>query len=523
VLPVRLLACLAIPFLLVHAVAGWSVSATDIAQRLESASPETLTVRGEHLASGPDVAGFYRAGGYRPVWTDGRSRATRLAELTSEVRASADHGFLPEHYHLAALTDPSTDALDLELLATDAFLTQARHRVLGVVSSATLDQDWYLPAGNAPAVDELTSALEKNGAAATLADLWPKQPDYRALLAKRKALAASDVAQTRVPPGPLLKYGQSGSRILALKERLLGAGRHTSVFDSRLLSAVIDFQDSVGLNTDGVIGNDTLEMLNADRRFWLDTLDANLERWRWLPDDLPSSYLIINIAAFELRVIDQDWEKMRMNVIVGQSARRTPTFTGNLKYLVYNPIWVVPFEIAVRDKLPTLKHDPIRMALQGYEARQAGTDDFVPVDTIDWRPVTRETFRYDLRQLPGPNNALGRIKFMLPNRFAVYLHDTPDQGLFERQERDFSSGCIRLANPFGLADWVLRHDGQAEAAATMRELLASGATHTVYLDKPLPVLVVYFTAYADEIGDVRFRRDHYERDQAIVRALHGNE
>ncbi|MGE3462195.1 MAG: murein L,D-transpeptidase [Pseudomonadales bacterium] len=520
---VHLLTRLIAPILLIPVAASWAVTADDIRQRLANAEPDSLMVVGEPLRSGAAVVDFYRENDWQRVWTHGPASTVHLTELVNEIRASAEHGFLPEHYHVAALTDPRTDDLSLELLATDAFLTQVRHRALGVVSPTTLDQDWYLPRGDVPAVEVLTGALEENAVAATLAALWPKQADYRALLAKRQALlAATGTEPATVPSGSLLQYGQRGRRVLALKNRLLGPGRHTSVFDDTLLEAVLDFQAAMGLNTDGLVGETTLSMLNADRDFWLDTVDANLERWRWLPDDLPSSYLIINIAAFELRVVDQGWEMMRMRVIVGQPARRTPTFSQTLKYLVYNPIWVVPFEMAAKDKLRELKHDPIRMALQGYEAKRTGTNYFVPVDTIDWRQVSRETFHYELRQLPGPNNALGRIKFMLPNRFAVYLHDTPDQELFDQQQRDFSSGCIRLANPFGLADWVLRHDGQAEAAATMRELLAGGETHTVYLNTPLPVLVVYFTAYADEIGEVMFRRDHYQRDREIVRALRGN-
>lgn len=520
---VRLLTRLLGPALLIPAAASWSVAPAGIEGLLAGADSEVLIIAGERLLSASDVVQFYRTNGYQDVWADRPRPSPRLAELVGEIRSSADHGFHPERYHLAVLTDPATDDLSVELLATDAFLTQVRHRILGVVSPEDLDQDWYLPRGDVSAVDVLTRALEGNAVAATLAGLWPQHADYRALLTERRALvAAPDEQPAVIPPGPLLKYGQSGSRVLALKQRLLGPGRHTPVFDDRLLAAVIDFQASVGLNTDGVVGEATLGLLNADREFWLDTVDANLERWRWLPDELPSSYLIINIAAFELRVIDTGWERLRMKVIVGQPDRRTPTFRQSLRYLVYNPIWNVPFEIAVRDKLEQLRRDPIRLALQGYEARRGGTDYFVPVDTIDWRRVTRETFYYDLRQLPGPANALGRIKFMLPNRFAVYLHDTPDQGLFDRQERDFSSGCIRLANPFGLADWVLRHDGQLEAAATMRELLASGENHTVYLKTPLPVFVVYFTAFADEIGDVSFRRDHYQRDRAIVDALRGH-
>ena len=510
-------------FLLLTAVAAWSASPSEIGAYLEQLDAGSQpAIAGELLLSSSELSEFYRARRHQPVWTRGFGRRARLAELVQEIEASAEHGLSPGHYHLALLSAGDDTSLSTELLATDAFLTQAIHRGNGVLSPKKLDQDWHLSQSEIHAAEVLEQAIEDNSIGEALAGLWPKHEDYRRLLEKRRTiLSAGPTDDLVVPAGSTLSYGRSSPRIITLKQRLLGPGAYTPEFDHRLRDAVLAFQAAVGVAPDGIVGEATLAMINAPRSFWLNTLDANLERWRWLPNALPSRYLMVNTAGFELRAVDDGQEVIRTRVIVGQTYRSTPMFTETLKYLVYNPIWNVPLKIAARDKLPQLKREPIRLALQGFEARKAGTDHFVPVDTIDWRDVTSENFPYDLRQLPGPTNALGRIKFMLPNRFAVYLHDTPDRGLFDQPERDFSSGCIRLADPLMLTDWILRHDGQADAAAAMQAQIDSGEGRIVYLETPLPVLVVYFTAFVSGTGEVVFRRDLYQQDQVIVTAFQG--
>jgi murein L,D-transpeptidase YcbB/YkuD len=255
---------------------------------------------------------------------------------------------------------------------------------------------------------------------------------------------------------------------------------------------------------------------------WIDRIDANLERWRWLPRQTPDTYIRVNIAAYTLRVIDKGDTVLAMNVIVGKPYRRTPVFTETVKYIVFNPYWNVPFKIATEDKLPLLKADASAEAKKGFEAKPQGSDVFVPVDTIDWSGVTKRNFNYLLRQRPGENNALGQMKFMLPNPNAVYLHDTPSRELFGKQERPFSSGCVRLERPRDLASWLLSREGNQQAGR-LGALLASGETTTVYLKEPVPVYLVYFTAFVTDDGDVAMRRDIYGRDKVLVDALRGSE
>ena len=300
----------------------------------------------------------------------------------------------------------------------------------------------------------------------------------------------------------------------------MGPGDYSPVYDDDLRREVIAYQRAAGLEPDGMVGDNTLEVLNATRVSWIDKIDANLERWRWLPRQTPDTYIRVNIAAYTLRVIESDTVTLGMNVIVGKPYRRTPVFSETVKYIVFNPYWNVPFSIATQDKLPLLKKDAASEAKKGFEAKPQGSDVFVPVDTIDWSAVTRRNFNYLLRQRPGSNNARGQMKFMLPNPHAVYLHDTPSRELFGKQERTFSSGCVRLERPRELASWLLARDGSPESGK-LDALLASGETKTIYLKTPVPVYLVYFTAFVTDDGDVALRRDIYERDKVLVDALRG--
>jgi len=516
---IRLLLCLSVALTGAGAVHGDTAEALRVwLEGLDAGGG--AEVHGEPLHHPDLVAGVYRDRDHRPLWTGDGPLAGQRAALAAAVEASALHGLNPAAYHADALATVK-DPLAIELLATDAFLTQARHRATGAVSPRALDPEWFLiaPEVDARALLDLAARGEAD-VGALLEDLWPDNDEYRRLLEERaRILALGETSTARVPAGPLIRPGDSGERVLALKERLLGPGEHTPIYDTELGEAVRAFQRGAGLEPDGIVGPASLEVMNASRFSWIDRIDANLERWRWLPAHQPDTYLRVNIAAFSLRVIQANEDALRMDVIVGRPYRRTPVFTETIKYLVLNPDWNVPWKIAVQDKLPDLKADASKLAAQGYEVRLEGSDTFVPVDQVDWTPVTRGNFRHLLRQRPGPMNALGQVKFMLPNPHAVYLHDTPNRDLFAKQERGFSSGCVRLSRPLELADWLLRNDGQTSQAARIRELLDGGETTTIYLRQPLPTYLVYFTAFTDEAGEVIFRRDLYERDGAIVAAL----
>ncbi|MEQ8857429.1 MAG: L,D-transpeptidase family protein [Pseudomonadales bacterium] len=482
------------------------------------------TIGSQSLHHPARLSTIYRDRDHQPIWNGNGPLSGQVDALLRAIDVSTSHGLNGGDYHHRALTAlPGGDrqSLAFELLATDAFLRQVRHRVSGAVSPRDLDPDWHIVPDEIDPVSVLDRALAGDGNVFGLLDgLWPDSDDYRRLVERRaRILSLGEIEILQVPGGPLLKPGQSGDRVRLLKDRLLGPDQHSDLFDAELKAAVVDFQTSAGLEPDGIVGAATLEVMNASRFSWIDRIDANLERWRWLPRHEPDTYVRVNIAAFSLRVIQSGEDALRMDVIVGRPYRRTPVFSETIKYLVFNPYWNVPFKLAVEDKLPDLKRDPAPLAALGFEVRPAGQDRFVPVTEFDWSEVTRGNFRHLLRQHPGPKNALGQMKFMLPNDHAVYLHDTPSRELFGKKERGFSSGCIRLSRPLELAKWILDYDGRPEQAQRVAAIVDGGETTTVYLRKPLPTYLVYFTAFTDDTGEVVFRRDLYQRDAAVVAAL----
>lgn len=533
------------PFRLAHYARKTLRSATAIAVILcalaapAQAAVESLVrqyLEGLDAGDAPWVAGrtlnepellvrLYRERNHAPLWTDGSDFEDQLDALLRAIGQSVAHGFSADRYHrsmieaLRASVD-ETALLSLELLATDAFLSQALHRGRGAVSPANLDAEWQVPPAEVDAVQLLLdAAANRSGVAEVLEQLWPTADEYRMLVSRRAEIASTaDEVSVQIASGPLLRPGASSDRVVMLKERLLGPGEYSPDYDDVLRAEVLAYQRSAGLEADGVIGENTLEVLNASRVSWIDRIDANLERWRWLPRETPDKYLRVNIAAFTLRAFENGQKTLAMDVIVGRPYRRTPVFTETLKYLVINPYWNVPYSIATKDKLPLLKANASAEAAKGFEVRAQGSEAFVGVDAVDWSGVSARNFNFLLRQRPGTDNALGQMKFMMPNPYAVYLHDTPSRELFRKQERTFSSGCVRLADPAALARWLLEGDGHAQAARVDR-LVAAGDTTTIYLKTPVPTYIVYFTAFGNDDGEVVFRRDIYNRDRLVVEAL----
>ncbi|HKJ52084.1 MAG TPA: L,D-transpeptidase family protein [Gammaproteobacteria bacterium] len=502
----------------------WADSAAQIRTYLEGIDAgDAALVAGEALEHPRLIAEVYRSRAHRPIWIGDAPLASQTRQVLDAVIESVDHGFVAERYHRGVIEQQLKSrqrGIALELLVSDAFIGQALHRGQGIVTPPNLDAEWQLPTAE---VDAAALLLETAASGASvkqvLAALWPGADEYWRLLERRAEIGAfGETVTAQVAPGAVLKPGQSSERVVALKERLLGPGDYDPVYDEELRREVIAFQRASGLEADAFVGGNTIDALNETRVSWIDSIDANLERWRWLPRTAPTTYLRVNIAAYRLRILKDGKPVLGMNVVVGKPYRRTPVFTETIKYFVLNPTWNVPVSIATQDKLPLLKADAAAEAAKGFEAKLTGTDDFVNVDQIDWQPVTRANFHYLLRQRAGPQNALGQIKFMLPNPYDVYLHDSPSRELFAKQERSFSSGCVRLQKPLELAKWLLANDGQADAF-DLEQLLATGATQTIYLKHPVPTYIVYFTVFVDDDDEVVFRRDIYSRDRILVEAL----
>ncbi|HTO51582.1 MAG TPA: L,D-transpeptidase family protein, partial [Burkholderiales bacterium] len=310
-------------------------------------------------------------------------------------------------------------------------------------------------------------------------------------------------------------------RVAALRARLIASGdiergaSEPAQFDEGLETAVRRFQSRHGLETDGIVGRRTLAALNVGVPRRIEQLRVNLERVRWVAQDLAGDYLIVDIAGFSARLVLDGRPVWSSRVVVGRPYRRTPVFRATLEQVVLNPTWTVPPTILREDLLPKLARDPDYLARHRMQVVDASGRP-VKVSEIVWdRPGG---FPYQIVEAPGDDNPLGQLKFDLPNPHAVYLHDTPAGQLFEKTQRAFSSGCIRLEKAFELAVLLL-DDPQRWSADALRTAIASGQTRSVRVNHRVPVVLLYFTAEVDEDGTVRFHPDFYDRDPRVLAAL----
>lgn len=319
-----------------------------------------------------------------------------------------------------------------------------------------------------------------------------------------------------VPDGPVLEPGAVDARVVILRRRLSISGdlihsQDDPNYDAAVVRAVERFQSRHGLAVDGRVGRATLATLNRPAAERIAQLEINLDRLRALPDP-PPTYIRINTASAFLEVMDQDSPVMRMPVIVGDPRHPTPAFQSSIVAVVFNPPWNIPRSITVKEILPRLRRDPNYLASQDIHIVGRPADPFGR--TVNWRAIAGPQFPFSLRQVPGPRNALGLIKFEVPNPFDIYLHDTPEKTLFNRPVRAFSHGCIRLSRPRELATFLLaQQDWSADA---IDAAIATGTTRRAAIERPISVYVVYMTAFVDQKGRVEFRDDIYGRDAAIL-------
>ena len=335
-----------------------------------------------------------------------------------------------------------------------------------------------------------------------------------------------------LPNGPILRPGDRSKRVTVLRTRLQVSGdmpspgpRQSSwdsalpsaddtLFDDELEQAVRAFQSRHGLQVDGIVGPMTLAALQVPVESRIAQMALNLERWRHDMQALEERYILANIPAFTLDVVEHDRAVMRMRVIVGKPYQRTPMFHATMTYLVLNPYWEVPHNIAKREILPELHHDPTYLQKHKMKVIESWGPGVQVVDpaTINWSAISSRDLRYRFRQEPGAQNALGQIKFKFPNAFNVYLHDTPTPSLFAKPQRAFSHGCIRVEKPIDLAVYLLQ-DMPQWSLQRIVATVAGNVQRRINLRTPMPVHIVYHTAWVDEDGSVQFRPDIYRYDK----------
>lgn len=469
------------------------------------------------------LLGFYGRRAFRAAWS-GEHGPNRLADDFVEAIGRADlDGLKPEDYHLSQIRTlldtvrddaangraPTADRLaQLDLLLSDAFLLYGSHLLSGRVDPESLHPLWEANRRGADLAIVLEDALDSRKIARALQRLAPNDEGYQRLreaLARERAIAARG-GWPRLDPGVSSEV---------LRERLQIEGDWQE--GDSLSTGVRHFQRRHGLAATGAVDATTYATLNVTAQARVEQLRLNLERWRWLPQNLGRRRIMVNIAAQELDVIEDDESVLHMRVVVGGEYRRTPVFSDTVRYIVLNPNWHVPTSIALEEVIPKAQKDSTYFERFGMRLTTVGDTQAVDPRTIDWSSVTPENFPYRVRQDPGRLNALGRMKFMFPNRYDIYLHDTPSRRLFSQAQRDFSHGCIRVEKPLDLAVYLMKKSKWNRDA--IEAALDEGTERTIYLARPTSVHLLYWTAWAGEDGVIQFRPDINDVDDALAAAL----
>lgn len=485
-----------------------------------------------------DLQRFYSARHYQPAWVTKNPHSPSLDTALAFIASAESEGLDSRDYQLQPIRqlqqqtgESLAAASELEVRTTHAVLTLARDLSRGRLTATAADKDWHIAQPAFDAVAFLQQAIKQDRLQQALDDLPPKNPAYRLLkqtLAHYRQLAGNHTEWIHIPTSPSIRPGGTHPNIPLIRQRIAQAyaadgadefhiaDTKSERYDNELVAAIKAFQAQHGLNSDGVIGKNTLHALNIPLDWKIRQLRVNMERLRWLPRNMGQRYLLVNTAGFHLSAVEHDEPVLTMRIIVGRDYRSTPSFNGALSHMVLNPYWNVPVSIATKDLLPKQQSDPMFFTHGGFKIYPGNNRnaEAIDPDTIDWHNLKRG-FPYFLRQDPGKHNALGRIKFMFANPFNIYLHDTPSKSLFQRDIRTFSSGCIRLEKPFELAAFALNQESLPEKFS---EDLDSDKTITKHLPKPLPIYLVYITAWIDEPSKlVHFYPDIYDRDSSTLR------
>lgn len=474
-------------------------------------------------------------------WVSGRwNNLDAINQMLEAIRQSSLDGLQPEAYHLQRIekllkynltagTIIPADLIHIDLLLSDAYVQLATHLANGKTDPKKTDPKWHaarrdrLAEQNIP----LDSILRTGIITPSLYQLTPHHHDYlnlRKALVRYRKIKQQGGWEPFIPQSDKMEKGLSHPDVAKLRRRL-SVERSTlqpdcldeNLFDQTLHEQVMAFQKRNSLIDDGVIGKLSIEALNVPVERRIQILEANLERWRWLTNDPGERYILVNIANFTLQLIDHNRCIFTTPAIVGRPLRETPVFSSLMTYVVFNPEWTVPPTILTEDVIPQVIENPAYLSGKQMKVLSLDGSEVDPA-TIDWNQAAQSGFPYMIRQKEGSFNSLGRIKFMFPNPYNVFIHDTPTRSLFLRNERTFSSGCIRIGSPFELAGLLLK-DQPGLTPSVMRDIIDEGKPKTVFLHQPIPVHVVYLTAWADKEGLAGFGNDVYHRDEPLIRAL----
>jgi L,D-transpeptidase YcbB len=503
---------------------------------------ENAPVRVRALHRKPIVR-FYEDNGFAPVWIGNEGLNDKAKRLLVLLSKAEEEGLRSLDYLPASLSDFSDngDSLNtspsnlarLEIELTAVALEYSHQASAGRVKPIRISDLHGIQAKPADPAEVLVKLKETDKPDSYLASLQPLMPQYQYLktaLAKyRKKSSASETIY--IPGGRLIRAGGRDDRLTLVARRLEQLGfydvpieqsaEESTFYGPKLVAAVKDLQEQSGLRSEGIIGRKTLAALNGQSsEEKITKIVLSMERLRWLPQDLKSRYVFVNQAFFETWMMDDGKEIYRSDVIVGLAKFQTAVFADEMEKVTLNPNWYVPRSIIYEDMIPKLLANPYYLQQQGYDVLD-GSGRVVDSSTIDWgRFETRKSITYTVRQPPGPKNALGKVKFMFPNKFSIYMHDTPARNLFKKKVRAFSHGCVRLQKPMEFANIILGTVGWSPEK--IRAAVDTGENQTIFLKKKIPVYLGYYTAWADAEGNVKTRNDVYGRDRVLSQAFEQN-
>jgi len=483
----------------------------------------------ESAAPDADIAAFYKANSYQPIWTGkGSKDKNRRAALLKALKNAGDHALPVGSYNIELLRanlrkiKSQRELGKIEVELSRVFLKYARDLQTGILTPRKVDSGIVreVPLRNRT---KLLAAFSKSSPAAFLRKLPPSAPEYTRLLKAKLTLEKqlSKGGWGPTVPAKALKPGQSGGAVVALRNRMIAMGymkrSASQTYDAELQKAIQQFQFFLGLSTDGVAGPGTMTEINRQIEDRLPSVLVAIERERWMNIPRGKRHVWVNLTDFTATIVDNDKVTFRTRSVIGKnvSDRRSPEFSDTMEYMEINPNWNVPNSIARNEYLPRMLANP---GAAGHLQLIDNRGRVVSRSSVNWGAYNVRNFPYNLRQPPSSSNALGLVKFMFPNPHNIYLHDTPAKSLFAREKRDFSHGCIRLNDPFDFAYELLRPQSN-DPVGLFQGYLKSGELTRIPLEQPIPVHLVYRTAFTSAKGRLNFRRDVYGRDAKIFNAL----
>jgi len=495
-----------------------------------------LTVQSVQISSMTVLPALYERFDFCPVWVNEES----VDQLILAIETIEDDGLESSDYHLSLLKrlraqlideEPVSPSLlaEFDLLLSDSLVRLGYHLLIGKVDPVEFDTNWNMDrmVWELDQLIEMSSMAIAGGSVAEfIKNMRPQAKVYnhlRSALVRYRDIQAKG-GWVQVAKGPTLKRGMNNRRVASLKKRLVITADMASenlddlLFDSTVEDAVKHFQKRHALVSDGIVGKNTLQALNQTVEEKINQIRVNLERARWVMHDLPEKFVLVDIAGFQVQYFVDKISVYETRSQVGTTYRKTPVFKSQITYLELNPTWTVPKTIFVEDFLPKIKQNSEYLSERGMRVITYEGEN-VDEKTIDWSRYPKRGFPYLLRQDPGPKNALGQIKFMFPNEQSVYLHDTPSRSLFDAKKRAFSSGCVRIEDPFLLAELLL--DDEKWSQQELMEVIESRKTMQISLREPVSVLLLYWTVKIADDGTVVFINDIYERDQSVLAGLNG--